>query len=264
MSDQVTETPADSAPQPNPTLGQQADVAPDSAGKDETATSESRGWRTILKRDYQTDPDLEGIESATDLFLKYKDARGAAEGAVKRPGEEASDEDWAAYYAGIGVPESPDGYKLPNAPAELDAPETYRQGFQELAHKAKLTPEQATAVYNALNEAQLENSKAMKQRSAQARTKAWEALRGLWGDRTDDRVQQADAVGKRMFGDRYQEFLKRNPGLADDPDFVAVLASFGDMISEDTMALGRPSTQSYIPERDPVTGMRHSKFKIEG
>jgi hypothetical protein len=84
-----------------------------------------KGWVKDVK-------DINGLFKLTDGL---KSEMGKRPGGI--PQETASDEDKAAFYTELGVPESVDGYDLGEGDAD------YQKGIRDLFHKANITADQA-------------------------------------------------------------------------------------------------------------------------
>lgn len=111
----------------------------------------AEAWQDKLPDDFAEDRALLGRFGDLKTLVKaFKDnmqtARAKTEGLVKVPGQDASDEERAAYYKAIGVPDDPKGYGI-KAPEQLPDGVSWDDGLSEkfasAAHQAGLTPAQA-------------------------------------------------------------------------------------------------------------------------
>ena len=166
-----------------------------------TITTESEGGETpsifsdgyTLSDGFAEQLGIEGVKpesiskfagkSINDVFKSYAELQSKigqkTEGMVKIPGEDATDEDRQAFYAALGVPESPDGYEveLPEAFQDLDWNPDSLGPIKEVAHKVGVSPAQL----NALVAAQAEIEKAQLDQWQQESEEAVSELRGEWG-----------------------------------------------------------------------------------
>jgi hypothetical protein len=105
---------------------------------------------------------------------------------VVLPKDDASPEEISAFRSKLGVPETPDGYKLPVPQGQSDA---FAKTAAAWMHEAGLTPKQAEAVAARWNEFQGTAAKAQ----AEALAKQGEAdignLRGEWGAAFDKNLE---------------------------------------------------------------------------
>jgi hypothetical protein len=197
--------------QANPTDATPQDAAPQDAApqsEPETASNErtdtpqaSDSWHRQLRLDLRGHEGLAGLTSASELAERYIDLSSKA---VTVPGEEATEEDWAAYHAKMGVPESPDGYQL--EPTET-VPEQYVKDFAARAQKANLTPQQARDLY----QANIEAHRAVLEEQNQAVEQAEKTLRDEWGEGYDDNVQAAVKAARKLGGDALAKSLVELP-----------------------------------------------------
>lgn len=155
---------------------------------------------------------------------------------VAVPGENATPEEWDAFFSKIGRPEKPEGY-------ELKAPEGIPEGvwsdaeakeFASMAHKLGLSKKAA----NALVAWQAERlGKAFSSQQEQAQTQRNEAIATLkkeWGAAYDEQLNLAKRAAVTFGG----EEILQHP-LANDPAFIKAMAKAGAAISEGKLAGGR-------------------------
>lgn len=125
------------------------------------------------------------------------------------PGKDATPEEWAAFYAALGKPETPDAYELP-VPEGDDG--TFAKEVAPLLHKANLTGEQAKALAEGWNE--LVAAKQAEQNAAlEAEAKAMHVenqrqhneLMKEWGQNADANMEYAARAIKQFVpGDKDQ------------------------------------------------------------
>ena len=155
------------------------------------------------------------------------------EGMVKLPTEDAPDEERAAFYRAMGVPETPDAYEI----AEPAMPEGYEYNpdaidisIKEAAHRTGVTPQALSALVQA--QAVIE---AAQYSELQAQQKAAEeSLINEWGDSYEYKFGDiAQRVGDKL--DLDQPYLAR----------VDVLRALDDLAKDfrhDTTGTGQPAS----------------------
>ena len=153
-------------------------------------------WHGQLPDDLKGNEGLTGFKTIGDLAGnhlemngKVSELEGRLGNAILKPGEDASDEDKAAYNKAIneaqGVPESIDGYKFERHewPEEMgEYPEAVENGFKELCLENNIPPDKAQALYGWYFNNVAEAGNAMQTFSKEAQEKSAEALKEHWGD----------------------------------------------------------------------------------
>ena len=196
----------------------------------------------------------QGWSSADDAVKAYQDQRAGFEGMIKVPGEDASDEDRAAFAKALGVPDTEDGYQfsLPEKmPENVQYDENLATSFKAKAKEIGLTPAQAQALHDFQMEAVGTQANAFlegqKQAEAEKTAKAeasHDALVKAWGKEGSESYNKNLALANRALSkmvpdDKLMEEFKSNGVFADDgavlmPHFAQALAAIGQTLySED-------------------------------
>lgn len=141
---------------------------------------------------YQDRGWAQKITSMDDLFKSYDNAQSMI-GKRTVPSSNAGDEEWQEFYKTLGVPDAPDQYEL-NSEFE-DVPDGFpvddlRARAAELAHKAGLTPKQASDLWNNYMGLEVEAMKKMETQNA---------------DRQAQLDKEFDELSSSMFGDSFKE-----------------------------------------------------------
>ncbi len=176
--------------------------------------------------------------------LNLQQLLGKKADAVVIPPHNASPEEWDPVLKRLGVPDSPDGYglKIPeNLPPGVTVDEAELKGFAELAHKARLTPQQVAILQQYdLDRAAKGASGGEEKAIAYEKeifAKQKEILTKEWGNGPESVKKMALAERAALtFGFTADE-------VASDPlfrnaRFVMTLAKAGAAMSEDTLAKG--------------------------
>ena len=239
MTDQVTDAGA----------GQESAPAPETTTtENNTAASDDQGGGISLKlpEDGGDTPTPEGGEAQPadgGEAQGGEEAPTIPEGYFKLPGEDASDEDRAAFRAAMGVPETPDGY---GDDAEIikgieGLPEGYgpSEWIRELAHSQDMPQ----AAYEALVKREAEGvAQYMADATKAAEAERKEAAKGLkakYGDKTAEKMtlgQRAlNELGKDVEG--FGEFMAKN-GLDQHPKFIEFAIRLGEQFGESSFVDG--------------------------
>lgn len=227
--------------------GQEAAPAPETTETEtNTAASDDQGGGISLKL-----PDDGGDAPAPEAGEGQPDEGGDGgeeapaipEGYFKLPGEDATDEERAAFRAAIGVPETADGYG--DAAEMIKGIEGLPDGYEptpwlkELAHSQDL-PQSA---YEALVKREAEGvAQYMAETTKAAEAERKEAAKGLkakYGDKTAEKMtlgQRAlNELGKDVEG--FGEFMARN-GLDQHPKFIEFAIRLGEQFGESAFVDG--------------------------
>jgi hypothetical protein len=149
------------------------------------------------------------------------------------PGEKSTPEEIAAFRTALGVPETPDGYKL--KPELLPEGMTWNdesvKPFAAIAHKHNIPPAAMAEIvgqYVALEQAKAD---VMGDAFKAELDKGMQTLKDTWKNDTEKNVAFASRVAKSIGLD------PTSPGLR-DPNVVIALQRVGAMLSEDKLVSG--------------------------
>lgn len=216
-----------------PTAGTEpAGTAPtghDAAASSNTASAPS-DWRAALPEALREDPALASFKDVAALAKSYREAVKMIGGSIRIPGPNATPEEVAAFRAKLGVPESPEGYRM-DAPPEvaplLDGEVLDR--FKQAAHRLGVP---ATAV-EGLWRWYLGELRAQQRGVAQMTKQVAAQLREEWGDALFERnVALAQRTVREFGGEELIEFLDAT-GLGNHPGLVKLFARVGHLLAED-------------------------------
>lgn len=209
-------------------------------------------WREIIPESFREASWATKYKTADDFFkgvdwMNQTIGKKNVVQGIELPGEDARPEDWDAFYNGLGRPEKPDGYELPEL---KDIPEGFvlpedKQFWANMAHKHGLTKKQAAGLFSEFMQdmsgrykSALEGSaSAMVEAAKQRMQESADALKGEWGD---------DFVANLNLAKRAAEHLGildslDQSGAGNDPAVLKLAAELGKMLGEDNMRRGDPS-----------------------
>ena len=216
-------------------------------GNGDTGSNQKPTWIEQLPEDMRSDESFHGYKTIGDLANAHRAALSERESLIRVPGEDATDEDRAAFYKAIGVPETPDGY-------ELSPPEGLREGLYnkdiESAFKAKVhelgTPADKASALNAWYYGLMGEGEAkIAQQEKASLDEAVNTLKTEWpGDKFKENTELAHRAFTRFAGESddkkaaVKDFLEKTKvgGLAigNHPMFLRIFSGIGAQISDDS------------------------------
>lgn len=225
-------------------------------GKEGNA-GESPAWMGQLPDDLKGNESLTKYPTIGELGKAFLDLQGKSEGAIKVPGEGATDEDRAAFAKALGVPESPEGYEITRPeqfPEGLQANEEMETWYKGIAHKYGLTPAQLQGLYQ--DYIGMEGQLVAKQREARAeaekktkeyhdKTKA--ELQKEWGTDFKANTENALRVAEGFAGEGFDKFFEQTKladgtVLGDHPVFLRMFHGIFKVIGPDSIPGGPAPT----------------------
>lgn len=213
-----------------PLLETPADVAQGGSGNDFLST---------IPEELRDHPSLSPIKDVENLARSYVNAQRLI-GADKIPMPvNPTEEDLDRIYGRLGRPETPDGYQIPidgNVITE-DAAKSYA----DVAHKLRLSPEQANGVLEYYKSLSQQSAEAAEQNEQFAREQVETELRKEWGQAFEQKLSAAKAVVQDFATPEILEMkLADGTMVGNHPDFIKAFANMADfrhsVTSEDTIS----------------------------
>ena len=225
MSEQV----AEQVDQPTAPLETPAEVAQGGSGND---------FLTSLPDEIREHPSLAPIKDVENLARSFVNAQRLI-GADKLPiPANPTDEDLDSIYSRLGRPESPEGYEIKADGNIID--EQVAADYSELAHKLRLSPQQAEGILDYYKSSIEQTAQGM-QVDVEAQAAETEAtLRQEWGKAYDQKIMDAKNVF-RDFGaeDMLEMQLADGTLIGNHPEFIKAFANIAEFkqsaTSEDTI-----------------------------
>lgn len=209
-------------------------------------------WREIIPESFREASWATKYKTADDFFkgvdwMNQTIGKKNVVQGIELPGEDAKPEDWDAFYNGLGRPEKPDGYELPEL---KDIPEGFvlpedKQFWANMAHKHGLTKKQAAGLFSEFMQDMSGRYKSALEGSASAMVEAAKkrmqesagALKGEWGDDFGANLNLAKRAAEHL---GILDSLDQS-GAGNDPAVLKLAAELGKMLGEDNMRRGDPS-----------------------
>ena len=157
-----------------------------------------------------------------DLAKSYSELESKLGKSLTLPGEDASDEEKAAFYGKLGKPSDVKGYGLP---------EDDSFNFAKLAYDNNLTTSQAKAMYEAMSKAgQAALDSQVEAQTAQAKATD-EALRKEYGSKYNEKVSFMQRGLQNFGGASLYDTLQKSGALYSQ-DVAELFIKLGEMTSE--------------------------------
>lgn len=165
---------------------------------------------------------------------------------LKAPDDNASPQEWDAYYKLVGRPDKPGDYKV-EIPKEMESyyDQTLLDEAKAELHKAGLTQKQVAAVM-ALDGKRIRASLAQVQAQAESqRVEAEKTLRSEWGKAYDERLHNANRViAENVSEEDKPEILQ---AIGNNPKVAKLLASVGMKFMEHKVIQADSATHAMTP-----------------
>lgn len=209
---------------------------------------EGRGWLSSIPENLREHEAIKGAESLSDIYTGFAELSDRSKEGLTIPGEDATDEDRAAFYQRLGRPETSEEYTFtkPELPEDVSYDETVQAAFKELAFEHGLSQEQATN----LHDWYWSTVKAGYDEQQKTTENALETLKTEWkGDAFAENTERAVRAFKKFGGEQAQAFIDKTVDgvqLGNHPTFLRVFAEIGKAISDDTMGGSRSHTTDAI------------------
>lgn len=201
------------------------------------ADAQSLGWRAALPDEFKEHEFVKTFQKPGDFVktaLEIKNERDTlktrVDGAIFKPGENASPEERAAYLKALGVPDKPEGYEF-SVPEGVPNDKAEAEFLRKLAHESGLPKEAGERFAAAYFDRMKSNLGAIRQQIETRRTEAVNALKGEWKDAYDAKLDAAKLAVRKIGGDDFVQWLNKT-GVGDDPVMIRTWAKIGEALSE--------------------------------
>ena len=203
---------------------------------------------SLLGEEYKDNANLGRYESVDALAKGYLEANKMISSSIRIPTEDTAPEKVEAFYeklkdvpgvvrisddgnlddvfSKLGRPEEATGYQL-EAPDDVDPSDLAE--FQTIAHKTGLNNQQAQLLFNSLRA----GVEAQKEEMFSQREKAEEALKSMWGESYNERLDGADKA-VQAWDSKFPGFAEavKQSGMGRDPGFLSAMSEIGARVAE--------------------------------
>lgn len=212
------------------TLATPAEVAQGGSGSD---------FLNSIPEDLRQHPSLSPIKDVENLARSYVNAQRLI-GADKIPMPvNPTEEDLDRIYNKLGRPESPDKYGI--SPDGNIITEERATEYADIAHKLRLTPDQAQGVLDYYRSVAENDMTSMTTANTQAMEQSASELKSEWGENYDAKIQSAQKVVDQFEAGNIMEMqLADGTKLGNHPEVIRAFAKIADfrqtVTSEDTVS----------------------------
>lgn len=244
----AAEAPPSSSGGSVPTQPAAPDGAPAPAASEPSAGAGDVDWRAqwsdALKLDDTAKQRLTRFNAPHEVFNSYLniEKKLSDSRAVRVPDANSTPEEIAAFRKALGVPDTPDGYKVDVAPPEgLELAETDKGVLKAItaeAHKRGFSPDVVNFAHEFFYQQAAEAAAQQIAVAEQSALNAEKALRQEWGRDYDQNVRWANAAATQ-FGmkDVLNTRLADGSLLGDNPVLIKAMAKIGRLNAEDPFML---------------------------
>lgn len=201
-------------------------------------SDDGNGFLATLPEEIRAEPSLATIKDLPALAKGYVSAQkliGAKR--IALPGDNASDQQLAEFYAAIGRPETHDKYETPQfkfSDESLQVKPEVLDGTKQVFHKLGLTNKQARGVLEHYMKFVDDGAKAQSSNRVANESQAISKLKDEWGDKFDANIDVAKSIIRKFGQDMPElgEFLNET-GLGSNVPLVKFFHKIGHAIMED-------------------------------
>lgn len=194
------------------------------------------GWKGALVEEYRNNPSIapiKDINSMVKSFLHAQSMVGANK--VVIPGKNATKEEFDAFYAAIGRPESPEAYSIPKVEDQKSFDFQANKEFREAMWGLGVPDTAAKGIYDYLVKVAENEFKTMNDTMVAEKAKVETELKAEWGAAYQQNMAMALRLVDAFADEKAKEALKGE--LGSNQDLIRMFAKIGSMAMEDN-ALG--------------------------
>jgi hypothetical protein len=178
-------------------------------------------WTRQLSKETRENPELAKKLSAWETLDGFAKSYFELEAEGALPGKGAKPEEADAFWRGLGYPEKPENYGV--------SKEKGSGAFISAAHAARLTDEQATALWQKVSEGAKGQTEALRKKQMEEIEAADKELQKEYGEKYDYAIEML----RRGIGKSPVYGLLQEAGLAGDPDIIRAFIALGESGKED-------------------------------
>jgi hypothetical protein len=179
-----------------------------------------------------------GMNKADDLANAYletmgkvKDYEGKLANSIPKLSDKSTEEERAAYFKAIGMPDKPEEYEM-QLPEGTVADPKFIEGFTKMAFDNGFSKPQVASL-TAWYTQNMKDTQATVEKSLKVRQeKAVNELKDEWGGEYDAKLDAANKAVARIVDDDTYEYMK-GYGLTNDSKMVKFFHRLSEVISED-------------------------------
>ena len=195
------------------------------------------GWRKQLAEDLQSEERLgkfDGEKAFDKLARSYLDAETRLNEPLKRPADDAPEEEKSRYFAQIGRPESPDNYDF----GQVQLPEGVKIGedtdkfARDVAFKLGLSSDQANELVGVVAARDAGRIAITRRINTDTLKKGLDVLQQEWGDGFEARRQAAHNKIEQLNGGKAVIAMLGRSGMENHSDILRLFDQVATMTAE--------------------------------
>lgn len=257
-------TPADQQGQPGATTPP-ANATPNTDTTQQA--QDANDWRAALPEELRGNASLSKYKDVNALASSYVNLeRLLGSEKIPLPKDDNDTEGWNRFYAAAGRPEAADKYEIakPTLPEGVNVPydEDEEKFWRNLAFENGLSAKQFGKMWETGVKSRMDKAIAWQAESAQAKTKAQDALRREWGDNYDGNLNLAKAAFRQYADPDLAQYLDET-GLGNDPRFTKVYYKIGKAMNGATKVQGTAKSAEAPADIQRQIAEYRSKFNAE-
>jgi len=203
-----------------------------------TPPADTFSWKGQLSADMKNSTVVSKFDDTPDGLAKAVESHANLErllGHEKVPIPKGDDDHagWHRFHKAMGVPETPDGYKLPDIaiPEEMTALAFNKKDFADAIHGYGLTPKQADGVWGKYTEVLKSAYANHLQKAEEGAVQTRNEMLGEWGEAYEANVELGQLVINKFSSDKgTEDFITAQ--LGSHPMGIKFLAKIGSQFSE--------------------------------
>ena len=189
-------------------------------------------WTQQLSKETRENPELARKLSTWEKLDDFAKSYFELEGKNAIPGKDAKKEEVEAFWRKLGYPEKPENYGV--------SKEKEAEVFVSAAHAARLTDEQATALWKTVSEGTKGRLEALRKKQLEEIEAADQGLQKEYGEKYNYAIEMfRRGVGKSPV---YQQL--QDAGLAGNPEIIRAFITLGESREEDYAPVNSPGSSS--------------------
>lgn len=186
-------------------------------------------WRDTLPDDLKADAGLAAFTDVAGLAKSYISTKAmVGKKGVIVPGQNATDEEWGAFYKSAGQPEI-DKFEL-KLPEGKEFNKDLVGKFKEWSHKSGLLPRQAQKILESFVGFEEEMMKTRLTNQETLKNSAIEGLKKEWGEAWGTKTAAAKRFLVEVGGQDAWDWHEKT-GMGEDPTFLKLAAAAGAMMA---------------------------------
>jgi len=210
--------------------------------------SQDLGWRAALPDDLKNHEFIKDYTKPGDAIQDFVKLKTETANMLKVPGEDATDEERAAFYTKLGRPENANDYKLTrpeNYPEDAPYDDQTAEAFKGIFHELGIPGQTAEKLWGKYHEITAKGFAIQQQQETDAVNAAIDTLKNENpGDKFKEITEIAHRTFTGLFGDEKLDseakaFIEKTKvngtPIGNHPMFIRMFHKIGTMIGDDKM-----------------------------